>query len=283
MVVEDRSGKEEETMSTPTVPGTPTVAAAPSVAPAEDPYRFGYRYVRRVGPDGREEWEQVGLTLEDVLHPQEDDHISENTVHNDERDDLKKVCRLQLAGVPGALVLSDCIIDWGPGGPNPLCPDVAVIFDVADPPRKRGTFHVAEEKTRPCLVVEIVSPHTRSKDVVDKVQLYHQADVRDYVIVDQEREGGPRGLIHYRHAPGGYVEVPAGADGCVPLAPVRLRVGLRDNRIVVFDAVTGAEVVMDYVQAEQGRRAAVQRAEDAEKRLQDLEAELRRLRGDSTG
>src|SRR5262249_5214957 len=94
-------------------------------------------------------------------------------------------------------------IDWGPGGPKPLCPDLAVILDVADPSRQRATFDVQAEHTRPSLIVEIVSPHIRSNDVVEKVALYHQANVPEYVIIDQQREGGPRSLIHYRHAPGG--------------------------------------------------------------------------------
>ena len=34
-----------------------------------DPYRYGWRYVCRPGANGRKVWEQVPLTLEDVLHP----------------------------------------------------------------------------------------------------------------------------------------------------------------------------------------------------------------------
>src|SRR5262245_26108199 len=104
MVVGKQPGKEEWTMSTPTVPSTPTVAAPPVVAPADDPYRYGYRCVTRVGPDGRTVCEQVPLTLEDVLHQQEDDHIAENTVHNEERDFLRNACAHRLAGQAGALV-----------------------------------------------------------------------------------------------------------------------------------------------------------------------------------
>src|SRR5262245_45597129 len=59
-------------------PPTPT-------APASDPFRYGWRYVRRTLPDGTETLEQVPLTLRDVLHPQEDDVIPENSQHEGHR------------------------------------------------------------------------------------------------------------------------------------------------------------------------------------------------------
>src|SRR5438034_8039997 len=34
-----------------------------------DPFRLGWRDVRHVQPDGTETWEQVPLTMEDLLHP----------------------------------------------------------------------------------------------------------------------------------------------------------------------------------------------------------------------
>ena len=51
--------------------------------PPEDPFYYGWRYVERKLPDGSTEWEQVPLTLEDVLHPEEGDCIVNNTAHDD--------------------------------------------------------------------------------------------------------------------------------------------------------------------------------------------------------
>src|SRR5258708_3626900 len=45
---------------------------------APDPFRFGWRYLRKKRADGREVSVQVPLTLDDVLHPREGDHIPEN-------------------------------------------------------------------------------------------------------------------------------------------------------------------------------------------------------------
>jgi hypothetical protein len=44
---------------------------------APNPFRYGWRFVRRTAEDGTESLDQVPLTLEDVLHPQENDVIPE--------------------------------------------------------------------------------------------------------------------------------------------------------------------------------------------------------------
>ena len=47
-----------------------------------DPFRYGWRYVRIVRPDGTEDLDQVPLTLEDVLHPEVGDVIVESDPHD---------------------------------------------------------------------------------------------------------------------------------------------------------------------------------------------------------
>ncbi len=61
-----------------------------------DPFRYGWRYVRRTLPDGRETLDQVPLTLEDVLHPEEEDATPEDTIHEPERSHLVGACRRRL-------------------------------------------------------------------------------------------------------------------------------------------------------------------------------------------
>jgi colicin import membrane protein len=309
------------------------VPTSPPAPPREeaDPFRYGWRDVKRTGPDGRVTWEQVPLTLEDVLHPQEGDVIPENTQHNRERDHVSDVFRARLAGRRDALVLSDCLIDWGREDLRDPSPDVAPVLDVADPERRRGKFYVAQEGTRPFLIVEIVSPDTRVNDVVRKFDEYYRAGVPLYVIVDQEREDGPRRVLAYRHTPQGYQAVALDDRGRVLLDQLGVRLGLRDNRIVCWDAATDEEVG-NYVRQAQAREAAEQQAraeadarraaeeraraeadarraaeeraraeadarraaeeraraeadarQAAEQRLRDLEAELRRLRGEDAG
>src|SRR5262245_43790180 len=117
-----------------------THSPPPTEVPPDDQFRYGWREVPYQLADGTTEWERIPLTLADVLHPKEGEVIPENTLHNTERDYLAKVCRLRIRGRQGALVLSDCLIDWEREDIRDLSPDVAVLFNVADPSRKRGKF-----------------------------------------------------------------------------------------------------------------------------------------------
>jgi Uma2 family endonuclease len=302
------------TVSSPsTVP-----AVSPPVASAEDPFRYGWRFVRRVGPDGKEDLEQVPLTLEDVLHPQEDDVIPENSWQEQERGDLARIFRLRLPRAGGNLVLSDCIINWGVPGIRNHSPDVSVFTDIVRPqPEPIGTFDLVASGGRCRLAVEIVSPHTRVNDVERKFDHYYRVGVPLYVIVDWERLDGPRQLRGYQRTATGYDPIPLTAQGQLPLPFLGLNLGLVDDQVVCYDAQTGA-VVGDYIQVsqalqqeaaarqaaeaqarreaaarqaaeEQARREAEARQSEAaarqaaEDRLRELEAELRRLRGEGPG
>src|SRR5690349_19951814 len=75
----------------------------PSPAATQDtphPYRYGCRFMKRTQPDGSETVEQVPLTLEDVLHPQEGDVISESRNHQVERRYLSDVFLARPLGPP---------------------------------------------------------------------------------------------------------------------------------------------------------------------------------------
>jgi hypothetical protein len=73
----------------------------------DDPYRYGWRYVKVIGPDGRETLDQVPLTLEDVLFPEEEDFIVQTDAHDNELGYLKSVFKSRLAGDPHSVELSD--------------------------------------------------------------------------------------------------------------------------------------------------------------------------------
>jgi hypothetical protein len=259
------------TMST--VTGRP---ALPS-PPGPDPFRFGWRYVRVQRPDGTEEWDQVPLTLEDVLHPEVGDVIVESDPHDSDRAYLKAVSRVRLEDDPTAVVLSDCQVDFNIPGVKPLCPDLAVFLGV----RRRTTwasFNVAGEGARPAMVIEVTSPDTRSNDLVKKVDYYHRARVPWYVIADVtiEEDGERRiELILYRRTARGYRRVPRDPSGRVWLEPLNLWQGQareaegRFMRLAFFDPETG-EQVGDY--------AAINRAlVEAEQRL----AEESRVRAEA--
>lgn len=272
---------------TPTSTPPPTAPPAPQPASAEDnPFPYGWRYVRQTLPDGTTDLVQVPLTLEDALHPEEDDVIPEIDPHEQERGDLKRIFSLRLPREKGGLVLSDCLVDWGIPGIRNHSPDVSVFAGLTAPFEPWvGTFRLRPSGGRCVLAIELVSPNRRVNDVVHKFREYHEAGVPLYVIVDQEREAGPRQLRGYRRTPRGYEPIPLEESGRLLLEPLRLYLGLRENRVVCFDADTGEEIG-DYAAVTYARQDAERRAREeaearalAEQRVRDLEAELRRVAG----
>jgi colicin import membrane protein len=140
---------------------TTTIPATP--ATAEDSFPHGWRYVKRVAPNGVETIDQIPLTLDDVLHPREGDQVTESEVHERRRRYLAYVLAAHLADDAGAVVLSDVLIAWDVPGIRPMALDIAVVFGVRA--RKPwGTFDVAEEGVLPRLVIELTSPKTALLD-----------------------------------------------------------------------------------------------------------------------
>jgi colicin import membrane protein len=248
--------------------------APPAVPPPDNPYLYGWRHVERRLPDGRVEVDQVPLTLEDVLHPQEYDFIVNNLQHQIDLEYLPPVLRTRLPGLNNGLVLADCLIDWGIEGLRNLGPDIAVFEDVRRQPEPRtGTYRVAEHGGRCLLVIEVVSPHTRTNDVDRKPEEYHRAGVPLYVIVDWMREDVPRQIRAFEWRPEGYVSVPLDSRGRLLLGPMGICLGLKDNRVACYDTVSGEElgryeeIAQARKEAEAARRAAEEQArQEAEAR-----------------
>ncbi len=252
-----------------------------------DPYRYGWRYVCRTGANGRAVWEQVPLTLQDVLHPQEGDFVIQSDAHARRCRYLADVFEARLAADPSAVVLSDVLIAWDVPGLKAHGPDIAVILGVQE--RKDwGTFDVADEGVRPALIVEVTSPETARLDRVTKLRQYARARVPLYVIVDtaRRRRQPVLRLLGYQLTPDGYQSLALDEQGRLWLEPVRCWLGIQENEIVCYDEA--GQALGDYralaaalAQETEARAEAERRAEAAETRLRELEAELRRLQGEA--
>ena len=107
--------------------------------------------------------------------------------------------------------------DYRPTSSRSLQPDVLVLSR-ADPGTAALTFPLA-------LAVEVLSPSSRSVDLVLKRALYEQAGVAHYWVVDP---AGPS-LQAWRLVAGAYVSEDLVVDGVLTaLEPVPLRVALTD-------------------------------------------------------
>jgi Uma2 family endonuclease len=270
-------------------------APPPNPPPAETPEVFyGWRFVQHDLPDGNVVFDQVPLTLEDVLHPEEGDQVTHSDAHQRRCIYLYNVLRSRLADDRHAVVLNDVRIKWDTPELRPHGPDLMVIFNVRE--RKNwSTFDVAQEGTRPALIIEITSPETRGIDLIDKLDHYDIASVPLYVIVDAvERRGREMiRLMGHRQTETAYATLAPDERGWLWLEPVQLWLGVRDNEVYFFDA-DGVQMG-DYVEVNAALVAAEERAALAEERatteaharavaearIHELEAELRRLRGEA--
>src|SRR4051794_17264034 len=107
-----------------------------------DPYRYGWRYVRRSLPDGRDVVDQIPLSFEDVLYPEEDDFVVQKPPHLRDFEYCHANLEAHYVGQAGVVVPGDCRVDWGVEGVRPLGPDILVLFDVREW-LQGGTFHIA--------------------------------------------------------------------------------------------------------------------------------------------
>ena len=239
------------------------------------PFRYGWRYVPHEQDDGTTTFERVPLTLEDVLHPQEEDFVVQGEEHIDWCRYLHIVLRHLLAHDPTAVVFQDMLFLWDVPGLKGLGPDIAVVFGVR--PGRRDSFDVAAEGARPALVIEITSPSTARLDRQSKLEEYGYAGVPFYIIIDRRivRRQRTVRLLGYRATPVGYEPLTPNERGWLWLEPVNAWLGLADDQIVCYNAA--GEAIGDYDQIATARDEALMRAEAAEARLRELEATVRRL------
>lgn len=221
-----------------------------------DPYRYGWRYVRRGGDD-----DCIPLTLDDVLHPLENDFHVQLPSHNDDCGYLRTILRERVADRPSILVVEDCRVDFNIPGVRPLGPDVAVILGV-DAGFDRGTLDIAAEGGRPALVIEVTSRETRHIDLGRKKRLYARAGVPTYVIVDVRHREGVRPLTirGHRLTRAGYRTARNDARGRFRLGePLDVWIGADEGRVVLYDGATDA-AIGDYAEVARAARAAEARA-----------------------
>ncbi len=236
----------------------------------DNPFRYGWRYVQRRREDGTTSYEQVPLTLEDVLHPQEEDFVVQGEEHIDWCRYLHTALAYLLAHDPTAVVFQDMLFLWDVPGLKGHGPDLAVVFGVH--PGQRDSFDVAAEGARPALVIEITSPSTARLDRQSKLEEYHYAGVPFYIIIGRQRTVR---LLGYRATPVGYEPLTPNERGWLWLEPVNAWLGLAEGNPVCYNAA--GEAIGDYQQVATERDDALTHAEAAEARLRELEATLRRF------
>ena len=237
----------------------------------EAKFPYGWREERTQLPNGNWIWQRIPLTLYDALHPQEDDVLMPNHEHEQLRTYLTNVIMAQVVDDPTAVILSDTNVKWDVIEIAPHRPDLALIFGV----RKKqnwGTFDVAEEGTRPSLIIEITSPKTRHLDFEEKYLQYEQVGVPFYAIIDLQRSKHKvvRTLYGYRLTPEGYIPIPLNERGWLWLEPVSVWLAISSQAIVCYDK--NGDLIQEYAALAKSKRTADKRAATERARTRAAEA-----------
>jgi Uma2 family endonuclease len=242
-------------------------------------WTLGWRYESATTPDGKFTTIRIPLTPYEARHPQEGYVMPESTDHSDTSVELRNMLRTWALQHPEMTIFRDLVFEWDRPDIGNYAPDIAVVPNVHDPQKRRGTFVVAEEGTQPCLIIEVVLPKTRDTDRIDKPRDYALLGIQEYVYIYSRntKRGVVSEIVGHRLRNGVYEPIPVDEDGAVYCETVSLRIGVHNGIVWVEDATTGKEL-MSHVETAQAHLAAEERAVTAEQRAAELEAELQALR-----
>ncbi len=157
--------------------------------PSIDKFPYGWRLKTKTLPSGDKIDYEVPLTIDDLLEPQLGDCMIQRDRHLRSNTNLFTVFDNRYANDPSVGVFSDLKMVWGIPGLKEPAPDVAVVPNLQnqDEEADRPTFKVLQEGTRPGLVIEIMSPGYPGDDT-EKVNIYEQAGVQEYIIINPHSE-----------------------------------------------------------------------------------------------
>ncbi|HEX4962713.1 MAG TPA: Uma2 family endonuclease [Thermoanaerobaculia bacterium] len=270
-----------------------------------DPFRYGWRWRIVRQPNGEVTEQQIPLTAEDLLDPELGDEVPQSIPHSLFTREIASLLSLRFRSRSDVLIVNDVKMLWGIPGLKEPSPDVAVIPGMRtkyDPDWR--SFDVVEQSTRPCLVIEVVSPPDpalRENDYEKKVKIYQRAGVPEYLIIDPpfSRKGGME-LVAYRLGPAGrYRRIQPDARGFLLSETTDLLFGVAEDgkTLLVLDAQTGERVLPSDEQAAreaearkaaedqtareaEARKAAEDRAAREAEARKAAEAEIARLRAE---
>jgi len=246
---------------------------------AEAPFFYGYRWVGD---------EQVPLTEEDLLDPQEGDSVSEHTWHQWV---VRKLCEILeelfvSRGRRDVLVGGNLKMLWRDPQIKKVAPDVVVIPSVDHPGQGRKSFDEKKEGTRPVFALEVTSESTAPTDLLKKPKIYQQAKVEEYFILDSLAT--PWTLVGRRLHPatGRYRKIRPDRQGLLLAASldVLFAIGGDGQSVDLVDARSGKKLRDLHAEAEARRiaeehgRAEAEARRIAEERRRAAEEEIRRLR-----
>lgn len=219
---------------------------------------------------------------DDDGYPCDDSAMVDNSDHNIVSGYIKYVVGERYADRDDMFVDADLGLYFEQGNRSALVvPDVLVAFGVEG--GSRMSYKIWEEGKPPDLVVEVLSHRTWRKDLRVKPGLYQALGIAEYWSFDQHRLSDDPPLLVRRLEIGSYHVEGDGMTGHSAILGLDVRV---DGTLLrLHDPATGLdlpdynEAVAMYRQARVGAAAEGEARQAAEKRIAELEEQLRRSKG----
>jgi Uma2 family endonuclease len=229
----------------------------------------------------------VQITYSEIEYPETDGKpMAETDVHRDQMVYLIEALKAHYRDRDDVYVAGNLLLYYEEGDIHSrVAPDVMVVFDVAR--RQRRTYRLWEEGPAPSVVFEISSRSTRSEDLWQKRGLYEFLGVAEYFLYDPIHEYLEPPLQGYRLVDGHFQALAAEQVDRNEWRLFSEQLGLvllteYNVLLRLYDPATGEKLLTPLEAQIQARKEAEQRrrAEQAENRIAELEAELARLRGE---
>lgn len=248
-------------------------------ATAVDHFPYGWRTVAEVQPDGSTRYIDLPLTQADFLDPQVGDHLVQSHQHLQFVVSLINRFSAHYRHDPTVGVFSDLKMRWGIPGEKEPAPDLAIVPNVKDKAKQRSSFAVKAEGTRPCLVIEVVSPQYPG-DNTTKVDIYERAGIEEYIIIDaQFEEDGEIELTGYHLVNGRYRLIRPDPQGRILSRTTNIWFELDQQKrnLFLIDASSGRRL-LNHEETSDALEETNRALLEERQRAAAAEAELARLR-----
>ena len=154
------------------------------------------------------------IQIKTAHYPESDGKpMGETDLHRDEMVRHIELLRSYYAG-QRVYVSGNLLVYYEQGNPKKfVVPDCLVAKGLS--PNKRRTYKTWVEGKAPDVMFETTSRKTRTKDTVDKPQLYARLGVKEYFLFDPEQDYLDPPLQGYRLTDGAYAPITVDSQGCM--------------------------------------------------------------------
>lgn len=217
----------------------------------DDEFYYGRRQLIDYDRTAQPTYGYVPLTVADFLDPQEHDSFNHGSRHDADVQRLYAIFRQHYRVNPLVAVLTNVKMRWRIDGLPEPAPDVAVVPGIEGWDNQRTILDVVVEETRPALILEVVSPRFVVADLTEKVQIYAQAGIQEYFIVDSgEREDQAQiayQVLGYRLINGSYQAIAPDEQGRLysEVAQLWLTASQDGQQIIAISKRTNTEITPD--------------------------------------